>query len=372
VEFPLSRKPNLILIESSANLLVTTGNDKRYFIRSCLEDRVRSTEKKTTLSTADLLTTLDENVAVHTPAATPGVLDLPVFVAIRVGTVTNGKNTVVKAGAAVANKDTLAVELEGKLISFNGNGNRLLGNGLLEAHLAVLDINEASRGTAVNNVTRALAAVGEKARAGGVRVVILRAKTTILHDPLEGIVHETTVAALINLVAVHKLLLRERNELTSFKVVGTLESTSGGEGPAATAGALVLDRGDGALLDPVYLVRNIRETKGRGIHLVVLTVDLGVGDLAVEAKVGLGKLLVGEVCKLVQTELVRVTTLVVKGNGLEVISKGAHVLEDFSGAELHAILACPLVKEKLKLLTGKREHAVALSRGTEHVGGALG
>lgn len=57
-----------------------------------------------------------------------------------------------------------------------------------------------------------------------------RRKKTVLLDELESVIHETTVAALVDLVAVHELLLRKRDELAGLEEVGTLDSTSGGEG----------------------------------------------------------------------------------------------------------------------------------------------
>jgi len=69
---------------------------------------------------------------------------------------------------------------------------------------------------------------------------------------LVGVVLPATVATVVTVgSAVNKLLLGERDELASGNEVGTFETTSGGEGPAGTARTLVLDGGDGTLVDPV-------------------------------------------------------------------------------------------------------------------------
>jgi len=64
-------------------------------------------------------------------------------------------------------------------------------------------------------------------------------------------VHVTTAAAKAALDAIDELLLREGQQLARHSCVGTLKSTSGGEGPAGAAMPLILDVGDIAVLAPV-------------------------------------------------------------------------------------------------------------------------
>jgi len=49
---------------------------------------------------------------------------------------------------------------------------------------------------------------------------------------LEGIVHESTIATVVLLRAVNKLLLRERSEFVSGNLPSTLNGTGGRESPA--------------------------------------------------------------------------------------------------------------------------------------------
>merc|ERR1719387_1178733 len=85
--------------------------------------------------TALVHATLDEDVAVVTPGCTPRVLHLPVVSAAG-GAVTDGEDTVVEVGAAVASQDTTAVQLEAHLIGLNGNADGTsVGHGIEEAGL---------------------------------------------------------------------------------------------------------------------------------------------------------------------------------------------------------------------------------------------
>ena len=83
----------------------------------------------------------------------------------------------------------------------------------------------------------------------------------VLLDILESIVHETSIATVVALAgrAVDELLLGEAWEAALGEVVGSLKSTSGREGPAGAALALVLDGGDGTLGSPVDAVWSITD-----------------------------------------------------------------------------------------------------------------
>lgn len=123
-------------------------------------------------------------------------------------------------------------------IDGNGDGANV-GNGGLESGLrASSHIGELAEGAAGAGSVVLAGAV-----AGGVGVRRLGVETAVGDDVLEGVVHQTTVAALVALLggAVNKVLLGERNELASGLEVGTLEGAGGGERPARAALALVLE-----------------------------------------------------------------------------------------------------------------------------------
>ena len=69
-----------------------------------------------------------KDVSILAPSGTPGVLDLPVVLA-GVGTVTDDEDTVVELGSTGAGEDTRFVELESRLVSLDGDGDWLLGDG---------------------------------------------------------------------------------------------------------------------------------------------------------------------------------------------------------------------------------------------------
>merc|ERR1711976_162743 len=71
------------------------------------------------------------DVAIVTPAGAPGVLDEDVVNSV-FSAVADSEDTVVESAAAAGSDDTTVVELEGRLIGFNGNGDWTLGNGSLE------------------------------------------------------------------------------------------------------------------------------------------------------------------------------------------------------------------------------------------------
>jgi hypothetical protein len=222
-------------------------------------------------------TSLNKNVTIHTPVRAPRVLDLVVVSAIK-STVTNSKDTVVKIGTASASKNTTRVELESGLVSLDGNRDGLLNKGRHKSFIRVL-LHIGVRGDLQLGVVArgvVLAVTILASGTGGVRVVRLGAKTAVVLDPLEGIVHKTTIASVITkeaLVARHKLLLGEGLEVIVSDLVDTLKSTSGRERPARTALALVLDRGHGTLGFPVNRGRkrgNIRRSFMDVVSLLVL------------------------------------------------------------------------------------------------------
>lgn len=65
----------------------------------------------------------------------------------------------------------------------------------------------------------------------------LRIQSAVLLDVGEGLVHQTTVAALVALIsgAVHQVLLAQGHQFASLPEVLTLQSASGAEGPAGAA-----------------------------------------------------------------------------------------------------------------------------------------
>jgi len=204
-------------------------------------------------------------------------------------------------------QDTRLVQLEDRAVSLDGNRDGLLVDGGEEGGLVVLgDVSVAGDGGSGLAAGRALAG---GATAGGVRVVLLGADTVLL-DPLEGVVHETTVATLVagGAAAGDEVLLGEGDELAVLDEVVTLNTDDGGEGPAGTALALVLDRGDGAEGDPVLGVVGFIGQLLEGVVEVALAVEGGV--LVSHTQVG-----VVEVISLHVRELV-----VAEGDGGGVIS----------------------------------------------------
>jgi len=244
------------------------------------------------------------NVTLVTPRGTPRVLDQPVVLAA-VSAITNSQDTVVQVLGRAHRLivDTRLVELEGVVGSIDGNGDGANGgNGGLQSSLrAGLDILVAGDGT-----TRVGSIVTASTITSSVGVRSLGVKTLVGDDIGEGIVHQTTVATLVTLLggAVNQVLLREGDELASSLEVSTLDGAGGGERPARTALALILDGGDVALSAPV---------DGRGVNLVAGNVNLSsAGGIALHgAKVSGLEFSIGQVTELVHAQLEGVALAVV-------------------------------------------------------------
>jgi len=262
-----------------------------------------------------------QDVAGHTPRGTPGVLDDPVVLA-RSGAKANSQDTMVQLGAASSLEDTIAVQLEARLVSLNGNGDGLLGDGSDELALLVLG-NIRVRGDG-GSVAGSLGSLAGQRALGDIGVVGLGGDTAILDDVLKGVVHQTTLAALVTLGnrAINQLLLAERDEVLGGNGVGTLDGASGGEGPARAALALILDRGDGTLSAPV---------DGASI-------DLGQHNLMASAsgveaaQVHGGPLLASHISELVDTNTVGLDTLL--KSSIVLVDEGNIVLEDLEAGGL--------------------------------------
>jgi len=175
----------------------------------------------------------ESDVTLLTPGLAPGVLDL-VEVDTVVSAVADSQHTVVQRGTASSSEDTRLVQLEGGLVSLDGDGDRANVQGGHHGGVGVLgDINIRGDGRAGHLGASGLAGLV----LGGVWVGGLSAETTVVLDPLKGVVHETTIAAhvgslvglVLAVVAIHQVLLREGDQGSLLVVVGTLEGTGGGE-----------------------------------------------------------------------------------------------------------------------------------------------
>jgi len=174
----------------------------------------------------------DLDIAGFTPGGAPRVSDEEVVFTV-LGTIADGKDTVVKSGSAGgAGDDTTSVALEGHLVGLDGDRDGLDGNGGLEGSTGSVrgDIVVARDG----NITASfhgLVAVSGNTMSGGVGIGVLTNHGGLL-GILEGVVHQTTVAAGVDGRALDELLLREGDDVTGGLVVGTLHGTDGGESPA--------------------------------------------------------------------------------------------------------------------------------------------
>ena len=239
------------------------------------------------------------DVTLVTPGGVPRVLDEPVVLSI-LGTIADGEDGVIEVGSALGGgEDTGLVGLEDELVGLDGNGERLIVEGSL--HLGAVgwgdvDIAGDLNGSGGEGLSEAGGGVITVSRGVWVDGLELSGVALVV---VVGTSLETTIAAQVAVSdggAVNELLLGEGEELTSGNEVGTFDGTSGGESPAGTAGALVLDAGDGTSLNPVDgvgvgLLEDLDVLDGGLVldvtkHLLVFNV-VPVGELVVSSDVAL-------------------------------------------------------------------------------------
>uniref|UniRef100_A0A6C0F5T0 Uncharacterized protein n=1 Tax=viral metagenome TaxID=1070528 RepID=A0A6C0F5T0_9ZZZZ len=127
-----------------------------------------------------------------------------------------------------------------------------------------------------------------------IRVIRLKAQSTILLNPLKCVVHQTAIATLVKStiaedIAIDQLLFGKRYQFAILDIIRTLESSSGRETPAASALTLVLDRRNAPSINPIHRRRNrniqpLSRPKALGLlkfgriskeHLVIGTIHSG-------------------------------------------------------------------------------------------------
>ena len=180
-----------------------------------------------TLVLVELVDGGDENVTIRTPRSTPRVLDDESFQDTNL-LVTNSQDSVIEFGAATSADDTLAVELEGILISFDEDGDGEVNQSSLELISALGGDELVARGDLVSlgGVEFALAILGS------VGIVRFEFKT-VLSGILNSEIRPATLATITSRgSAVNDLLFREGEEFTIVDEVETFEDTGGGESPA--------------------------------------------------------------------------------------------------------------------------------------------
>jgi len=318
-----------------------------------LEVRIRSSIKDTAQVS---IRALDEDVAILTPGRTPGVLYLPEISSV-FSTVTNNKDTVVKVLAALASEDTRLVQLEGRLVGLDGDGDRLLRNGGHQSGDAVRgDIGVGLR-SRLSDVGVTCLLAGSRLLGGtrSIRILVLSGNTTVLLDEGEGIIHPATVAASITTsdVTGNQLLLREGQQVSVLVVVSTLNGTGGGERPARTTLALILHRGDGTLGDPVNRCRKSRDIL-RGFVEATVVGTTQVRSASTTNLDGIQELREGKVSELVQAKLVGVLWVgIVSFDQVDIVSEDLKAL-NILGAVLQVDSILLNVIEELVLVVLQR------------------
>ena len=213
------------------------------------------------------------DISFLTPGSSPGVLNNPVWL-ISSGVESNSEDTVVElVTAVVASDDSTTVVLEYKVVGFDGNTDWLSRDGL-EQSILVANRNVFVVRDSDNVVVLLRLVAGSPNRELVVWVVLLGVDTSVVDDVLEGVVHNTSVAAFVDLVTVDQLLLGQARQVSSLDEVDTFHGSGTGESPAGTAHSLVLNTGDSPLLAPVNLINGddvgVRELGRRSLLADVL------------------------------------------------------------------------------------------------------
>jgi len=254
--------------------------------------------------------------------------------------------------AAVGRRDYAAlVELEHFVVRGNAGGNRPELDGNLELVGVVgKDVDEVSHLSL--SLLLVVSASLRPARVG----VVFFGHDGVLDGVLEGVGVETSVAAPGTVVAVNDLLHREGLHLAGLEEDVALDNINSDMGPGGGArGQLVLDSGDGAVLEPVDVVGNVLGVEAGVMVLHVMMVlqlthdataqelsslvicPVGVGVVAEEVGIHLGVEFSDELLRLAELS-----------HALVVLTEAVRVLVEQS-CELHVLV----VKDRdfLKFLT---------------------
>jgi len=250
------------------------------------------------------------------------------------------------AGARSFIVHTTLVQLEGVVASVNGNRHWLSvqssGKSSLRATSNILVPSDGGTNVGGAEVASALA--------GSVRVAGFSVNTVVSNDIFEGIVHQPSVAPLVAIRrgTVDQVLLRKADQVARLDLVNTLNTASGGEGPAASALALVLDASDGSLGPPVNGVSK-RSSWGVGLSPQQRLTGINVG-----AEVDLSVFLVGEVSHVVQAKDGFVVDAVPGMNIIHIpLESKESLFELLSGID-PVVLVHPVHKGILVFLLGER------------------
>lgn len=274
----------------------------------------------------------------------------------------------VETGTASSSEHSALVELESGLVCLNGYRHRLLHKSRHEGRVRVLlhirVRHRSNLGVLAAGALRAGAILAGGARS--VRVARLSAETAILLSPSKGliktlawvfvkeklfyVVHQSSVASTVSVVARNQVLLREGLKIVVLDLIRTLESTSGRKGPARTAVALVLHTSDGTLGGPVNRGRKSGNVLRGGVE--VLSNGLRVGLAKTETHVLL-ELLKAHMRELIMSEGVGDVLLGVVGlNHIVIVGEVLkHMDEVMTSLDLHTVLTKPVKELSLIELT---------------------
>lgn len=198
-----------------------------------------------------VLSVLEIDEAVLSPVGSPAVTYDPV--SSLAGGVSSQLDGVIDVGSALVGSEYTSVIVL-PLGGITADGKRTLLEGLVDSALRRVDGDNLGDGKAGLAVSRGALSV-----LGGVGVATLGVQTSLLLDPLQGLLRITSRATTVVGVAVDDFLRGKRADGISGDEVGGLNSLGGGESPARSALLLVLDRGGHSLCDPVDISRRSGE-----------------------------------------------------------------------------------------------------------------
>lgn len=202
----------------------------------------------------------DEDVSTLTPAGAPRVTHDPVGSGSG-GVVSFKRDSVIEEGTTSSGEDTAGVGLEGHLVGLDGDGHR---GSLQSVHHVSIDLARSLSRVVVNssiadNLSNTLRGVVRASSIlSGVGVVSVALLSGLLEVFPSIVVPATTAASVVpgsvTGSTIDELLGREDGESISSHALSTLDGLSGGESPAGSALALILNRGDAATRSVVAAV----------------------------------------------------------------------------------------------------------------------
>jgi len=281
-----------------------------------------------------------------TPVSSPRILDNPISNSGTGGVPANHQNTVVKLGARTLRLvvHTAGIELERAVACVNGHTDGSANAGSLQGGFRTgLDVGIGAHGGADVGLVESASSVASSVGIRGLGVDSL-----VGNDVVERVSHQTSIAAFVSVAGgtIDQVLFGEGDKAAGLDLVASFNSSGGGERPARSALALVLNSGDGTLGNPVHGGGGIGVGTDDGRRVS------NVGDVHVKSQIGLCELSRSQITQRIHSKSEGLLGVGVVGlNDGKISSPNIETVTYFNAAVAFGVFSGPFVKFRM-IVTG--------------------